>query len=346
MFTFGPSSYTPAELVDTKPLPKPNNTTMRTLLLALCVIIPGSLFAQTTSIGFELNGRPSNAEIQASPEKSKNPFARFIGEWALKDETWIHNWGGETDTIKIPGHHTNIVKINTENSLLSIVDGPEPNGHIFWSYNPNTKEVGHLSSFGDIRAGTGSGAFYGEGNLRLKVSFEGEAPGSYRIYTYEWVSDDEYALKSIQFDEHDQPTGLFYQGNFVRIEAANGINKEIVAILKVLDNHEMPKEEQINVYADEVVHMAPNSPAITNKADLLAYLNQQKEYGYPDMEHQVVEISSHGDIVLMRGKVIGTFHPANGGDPIAFQTKNLFVFKRVDGELKIAKVIYNASPGS
>ena len=191
---------------------------MRLLFTTTCLLFLIHLSAQKTSISYELNGRPSNAEIQENPQVSKNPFAKFIGEWTLKNDTWVQNWGGETETIKIPNHHTRCVQINTDNSLLSIIDGPEPNGHIFWSYNPNTKKVGHLSSFGSIRAGTGEGEFYGEGNLRLKVSFEGEALGTYRIYTYEWVSPNEYKLHSTQYDENHFPTGLFYGGTFVRNE--------------------------------------------------------------------------------------------------------------------------------
>ncbi|MEO0339014.1 MAG: hypothetical protein AAF242_07345 [Bacteroidota bacterium] len=314
------------------------------LLLGLFLLFTIPIKAQNTAISYELNGRSTNQEIQDSLERSNNPFAKFIGEWTLKEDTWIQNWGGDNDTLKIPGHHTISSKINTENSLLSIIDGPEPNGHIFWSYNPNTKEVGQLSSFGTIRAGVGKGKFYGQNNLRLKVSFEGEAPGTYRIYTYEWLSNTEYALNSIQFDANDQPTGLFYKGNFIRTNTSKDIKQEIEAILAVLDNNEITKEEQVSVYTEDITHMAPNNKVITGKKDLLAYLNQQKNYGYSEMEHQIIEYTRHGDIIVMRGQVEGVFHPSNGDKGVAFQTKNLFIFQRADGTLKISKVIYNMSP--
>jgi len=190
---------------------------MKTFTLILLTLLSSQLFAQKTSITYDLNGRHTNQEIQDSTELSKNPFAQFIGEWTLKEDTWIQNWGGKNDTLKIPQHHTTSSQINTDNSLLSIIDGPEPNGHIFWSYNPKTKEIDHLSSFGTSRAGVGKGQFYGENNLRLKISFADEAPDTYRIYTYEWVNENEYALYSKQFNKNDEATGLFYQGNFVRM---------------------------------------------------------------------------------------------------------------------------------
>ncbi|MEM9848189.1 MAG: nuclear transport factor 2 family protein [Bacteroidota bacterium] len=317
---------------------------MKILSIAIFTLLFVPTFAQRTAISYELNGRNTNRAIQDATEISNNPFAKFIGEWTLRDDTWIQNWGGENDTLKIPLHHTTSSQINTENSLLSIIDGPEPNGHIFWSFNPNTKKVSHLSSFGSIRAGVGEGEFYGQNNLRLKISFEGEAPGTYRIYTYEWLSDAEYVLYSKQYDENDQPTGLFYTGNFIRMDSQKSLEQEIKEILEILDNNEISKEAQIAVYAEDVVHMAPNQEAITNKADLLAYLKQQAQYGYPDMKHSILEYTQYDNIVVMRGKVAGIFYPADSNEKVSFQTKNLFIFERINGVLKISKVIYNSSP--
>lgn len=319
---------------------------MKFYITIIYILLAIQVIAQKTSISYELNGRATNKQIQDSLEISKNPFAKFIGEWTLKDDTWIQNWGGKNDTIKIPKHHTISTQINTENSLLSIIDGPEPNGHIFWSFNPNTKEVSHLSSFGNIRAGVGIGEFYDQNNLKLKVSFEGEAPGTYRIYTYEWIGDSEYALNSVQFDKDDNPTGLFYKGIFVRINTKKNVRQEIEGILDILDNHEISKEEQLAVYSEKIVHMAPNNNVISNKQDLLSYLKQQNEYGYSEMEHKIIEFTSYGDNVIMRGMVKGIFYPKNGDDRVSFETKNLFVFERINGELKILKVIYNMSPNN
>ena len=167
--------------------------------------------AQKASIKYELNRRNIDSV-------SKNPFVKFFGEWTLKNENWTQNWGNNTETIKIPNHHTISREINTDNSLLSIIDGPEPNGHIFWSYNPKTKEVFHLSSFGTIRAGNGKGTINKNGDVELKLTFEGEPKDTYRIYNYKWVNENEYHMKSLQFGENNEPTGLFYEGTFIRIK--------------------------------------------------------------------------------------------------------------------------------
>lgn len=308
----------------------------RTFLSLIFLFFSITTWSQKTIIQYESNGKTKSLETQ-------NPFAKFIGEWTLKNDDWSHNWGNGTENIKIPKHHTVSTGMNTANSLLSIIDGPEPNGHIFWSYNPVTKEVDHLSSFGTIRAGKGKGTVDEKGNLRLKLFFEGEAKNTYRIYTYTWVSDDEYELKSVQFDENDQPTGLFYGGNFIRVKKME-LEGEISQILKVLDNNDISIDEQLTVYADDIEHMAPDHPVIKDKASLKSYLTQQRTYGKSEMMHKMITYEDRGDLVVMRGEVHGTFFPTNDGKPVQFQTKNLFVFKRIDGILKIAKVIYNMSP--
>jgi hypothetical protein len=153
-----------------------------------------------------------------SQSDTTNPFRNFVGEWTLKDDNWTQNWGGTTEHIKIPGHHTINKVLNTNHSLLSVIDGTPPFGHIFWTFNPVKKVVHHLSSFGTLRIGTGSGTLNEKGDVTLKVSFEGEAEGTYRIYTYKWITKDEYEMKSIQYNSKDEATGLFYGGNFVRIK--------------------------------------------------------------------------------------------------------------------------------
>jgi len=319
------------------------------LLLAFFFMSTSFLMAQQTTISFELNGRPSNeALLDSISTQPKNPFHNFIGEWTLKDDKWSQNWGSGQETIQIPNHHTVSSQINTDNSLLSIIDGPEPNGHIFWSYNPNTKEVFHLSSFGTVRAGNGKGTINEKGDLYLKLFFEGEPEGTYRIYTYTWLHKNEYHMKSIQYDQNDQPTGLFYEGSFIRVSKNSNhkIKEEIKKILKVLDDRHLSVEEQLLVFAEDIVHMAPNNEAITNKEALKDYLMMQKKYGYAEMNHRIIEFESFGNTVLMRGAVAGTFYPSNGETPSGFSTKNLFVFKRLKGELLISKVIYNNTPNN
>jgi hypothetical protein len=165
-----------------------------------------------------LSSFPLSADASAKPAELplSNRFARFFGEWTLKDDAWSQNWGGASENIKIRNHHTLCGPINTDNSVLCVVD-ISPKGHILWAFNPVKEEVHHLSSFGDLRIGVGTGSLNHKGDLSLKVSFEGEAPGTYRIYNYVWISEDEYDMRSVQYDINDKETGLFYGGRFIRV---------------------------------------------------------------------------------------------------------------------------------
>ena len=150
-------------------------------------------------------------------QKKQNPFNKFVGEWTLKENKWSQNWGSGSEHILIPNHYTLSKELNTPNSLLSIID-TEPKGHILWTYNPVKKEVNHLSNFGTSRPGVGKGTLNENGDLTLKVSFEGEPEGSYRLYTYKWISLNEYELLSLQLGKDDKPTKNFYSGTFIRID--------------------------------------------------------------------------------------------------------------------------------
>lgn len=183
------------------------NVSVKFTSILLFTILCSTIFAQVKT-----------AEPTLTVEqKHKNPFYKFIGEWTLKDDNWSHNWGNVTENIKIPNHHTTCKQLNTDNSLLAVIDGTPPYGHIFWSYNPIKKEVDHLSSFGATRAGVGKGTVNQNGDVSLKVSFADEAEGTYRLYSYKWISENEYELKSVQYDANEKPTGLFYGGTFTRL---------------------------------------------------------------------------------------------------------------------------------
>ena len=278
--------------------------------------------AQKSYLAFELNGRASFEDLIKGKRVTQNPFKQFIGEWTLKGDVWIQNWGNKTDTIKISKHHTISSQINTENSLFSIIDGPEPNGHTFWSYNPNTKKFSHLSSFGTIRAGKGMGEFDEKGNLKVKVSFEGEAPGTYRIYTYKWMNPDEYALNSIQFDENDNPTGLFYKGNFIRINSDQQ-NERLKYSKKLEQIHQdfisAAKEKNpvliLDYYSDSTLFIPEFHPLILGKNNIKKYYstiyNRQTIQSYQRKSEDVICFS---DRVVEWGTFSLEFDQKGGGN--------------------------------
>jgi hypothetical protein len=146
-----------------------------------------------------------------------NPFKKFMGEWTLKNDNWEQGDGKQVnEQIKLPDHYTLCKEVNTGNSMLWTVEATSAKGHIMWVYNTEKKEINWVSSFYPARSGAGSGSINENGDVRIKVTFEGEPAGTYRIYNYTWINDNEYVLRSLQYNDKEEPTGSFYGGTFVR----------------------------------------------------------------------------------------------------------------------------------
>lgn len=154
--------------------------------------------------------------MQSSPDK--NPFEKFFGEWTLKNDKFQQVWDGKTvETLTIANHHTKCNPINTNKSVLCVVDAGELKGHILWTYNSNKNTVHHLSHFGTFRNGVGVGSLNNKDDLTTKVRFQGEPENTYRIYEYKWVSESEYSMISRQYDLNGKATGNWYGGTFIRM---------------------------------------------------------------------------------------------------------------------------------
>ncbi|MGD1958097.1 MAG: YybH family protein [Fulvivirga sp.] len=301
----------------------------KALLPLFLLVAITNLRAQIETITYELNGRnPDNA--------AKNPFEKFIGEWTLKNDDWTHNWGNGTETIKIPGHHTVTKQLNTDNSLLSIIDGPEPNGHIFWSYNPKTGEVGHLSSFGAIRSGAGKGEVSEEGDVELKLTFEGEPKGTYRIYNYRWVSEDEYHMKSVQFSDNDEPTGLFYEGYFVRVNnkkdlkdntAKNEILNHGKAIREAFGNKDIEKIRSL--HHPEVVKALGYNDLKTGREDVInSLIGTLTNFTLEFIENDVESILIQGNMATEQTRFAIKGTPKDGGESWVFSGRTVVTYIR------------------
>lgn len=288
--------------------------------------------------------------LRAAPDG--NPFEKFIGEWTLKDDNWTQNWGGGLEHIKISGHHTVCRAVNTENSLLAVIDGAPPHGHIFWTYNRATGEVRHLSSFGQTRSGVGTGSVNERGDVALKVSFEDEPPGTYRRYVYRWINDDEYELSSTHYGANDQPTGWFYGGTFVRLSRRETDRQKVAAIFARHDEvyrHADDVGPGLDAYlrnvADDVILMPHDARAIEGKPAYRRHIEESFADGRMTIRHELIELYSFAETVIVRGRAVGTFTPRGQTVVHSFETKNLFVFRRTaGGELQVWQIIFNHSP--
>jgi hypothetical protein len=158
----------------------------------------------------------------ATAAQSTNTFGRFFGEWKLKDDRFQQVWDGKTvETLTLPAHRTRCQPVNTDRSVLCVVDAGDLKGHILWTYDADARRVNHLSHFGTARSGVGSGTLDTQSNLRLTLRFQDEPAGTYRVYEYKWVSDDEYSMLSRQYRADGSSTGNWYGGSFVRVKGGH-----------------------------------------------------------------------------------------------------------------------------
>ncbi len=152
-------------------------------------------------------------------KKLENPFKKFIGKWKLKDNNWEYtNEDLSVRYIKRPNHFIICKEVNTVNSVLLVVDTGASHGSAYWIYDADKKEMNSLSSFSNNRTGVGTGTIDNKGNIESKVRFQGVNDGRYRIYVYTWISENEYIIKSYEYDKYDKRTGSYYSGTFIRID--------------------------------------------------------------------------------------------------------------------------------
>lgn len=118
--------------------------------------------------------------------------------------------------------------------------------------------------------------------------------------------------------------------------------KMVSEILENLDSHTLDIDTKLSVYSEDIVHMGQGKDAITNLKDLRAMLIEERKWGHSEMRHEVYEIHSYKDHVIVRGGVKGTWFSKDGSNKMPFKTNNLITLKRTaKGELKIWHVIFN-----
>ena len=296
---------------------------MRKLVIVLIVVLPFlNVSAQKYDTAHSAN---------TYNEQSKNPFKNFFGEWTLKNDDWSQNWGNGREDIKIPRHHMVCKELNTENSLLAVIDGTPPYGHIFWTYNPVTKEVEHLSSFGHSRIGVGRGTVSENGDVTLKISFEGEPEGTYRLYTYKWVHANEYDLMSVQYDAKDKPTGNFYGGTFIRIQKTRKEQQkqEILNHGEVIRKafSEGDTEKIKSLHHPDVIKALGFNDIKTGREEVISGLEGTLEnYNLEFVKNEVESILINGDIALeqTRFSIKGT--PKKDGDSFIFNGRTMVTY--------------------
>lgn len=103
-------------------------------------------------------------------------------------------------------------------------------------------------------------------------------------------------------------------------------------------------EQMRGHFADELVMMDSNMPAVTGADSVAAAMQAFFETFTVDIEYSNQEIVVLGDWAFDRGTDRQTLTPKSGGDPVPHRGKYLWLYRRnSDGSWKQSRVIWNSS---
>ena len=121
----------------------------------------------------------------------------------------------------------------------------------------------------------------------------------------------------------------------------------IRAIFAAHDRLQPGLEEYMSHVADDVILMPNGARAIEGKPAYRKHVEEFYSSGTIQIRHEVVEVYSFAEVVLVRGRAVGSFTAPGQQETNRFETKNVFVFRRSsNGELRVWQIIYNDSPAS
>ncbi|MEM6337888.1 MAG: nuclear transport factor 2 family protein [Bacteroidota bacterium] len=119
----------------------------------------------------------------------------------------------------------------------------------------------------------------------------------------------------------------------------------IETIFAAADSQEPEGLDAYLAYMEEDVILMPHDhPAVEGKAAYKAHVESSWMAGDTEIRHELIDFDAFDEVVIARGRASGTFQPAGSMEVYPFETKNVFVFKRAAGGLKVWRVIFNMNP--
>ena len=129
----------------------------------------------------------------------------------------------------------------------------------------------------------------------------------------------------------------------ISVDAADRAN--VLRIFDDFDDFDLTADEQLENYVEDAVILAPDAAEVRGKAALYVHIAAFLENDGLEIDHQIVDLTSLAEVVVVQGRVVGQFTSPEDGEVYPFETKNLILFRRQgEGDLKVWKVIYNAAP--
>jgi ketosteroid isomerase-like protein len=121
--------------------------------------------------------------------------------------------------------------------------------------------------------------------------------------------------------------------------------QQVQSILAAHDRLQPGIDDYFASVADDLILMPNRGDAIEGKAAYRRHVEDFYASGKISIRHEVLAVYSLADVVLVRGRAIGTFVAPGQQEINKFETKNLFVFRRISGgKLQVWQIIFNDAP--
>lgn len=140
--------------------------------------------------------------------------------------------------------------------------------------------------------------------------------------------------------------GILLSGCISQTPSEDEIRTQILEIFKAADAQNAEGLGDYLSYLDKDVTLMPHDHAqVTGISEYKQHVLNGWEAGTTVLTHQLIDFDSFEDVVVARGRAVGTFQPSGSEQIYPFETKNLFVFKRTPGgALRVWRVIFNMTP--
>jgi len=120
---------------------------------------------------------------------------------------------------------------------------------------------------------------------------------------------------------------------------------QVQAILAAHDRLQPGIEDYFSSVADDVILMPNGARTLEGKPAYRRHVEEFYASGDIHIRHEIVEVYSYPEVVIVRGRAVGTFAAPGQQATQSFETHNLFVFRRVaGGKLQVWQIIYNDAP--
>lgn len=146
-------------------------------------------------------------------------------------------------------------------------------------------------------------------------------------------------------------SALYWSGTMARAESATDDRQRAEAIFAAHDafyasQNAAEIETYLKAVAEDIIVMPADERAVEGKDAYRAHLLKSLASGHLAIRHEVIQVSSFAEVVVVRGRAVGSFTPPASTTSFPFETKNVFLFRRLkSGDLQVWQVIFNRNPG-